>query len=327
MKLKWYLLSSVISIAITLQSCGPGDPGVWKNGEITSGIQGDMHKLNDQLFDAVKTNKTYDAEGMMSRELLNSNDYKRTLELIGLHMGAANYNMLDEYYIINLDKRDTHTIKTSATDGNRYTFYCPALAEEMYAAFMVPKTTGDKYIVSLIYLKYDYGWRLHALDIQPYTITGKTAPLLYEQAQEQYKKGYIVDAYNTMDLVDKTMRPNELWQYPQDLQMTTFRSTVAQTLSSYTFPVIVDVPTKPKIFEVTHLSTNEGVFPAVHYLSSIDIKDTAALKKESENVKLAIGKVFPGIDKDKKYIFFSAFNQKPTSKRDAPSYDMTVKLP
>jgi len=316
-----------IALCLALQSCGPSSPGVYKTDRIKSGKRDDFHKLNNELFKAIKANNVHDAESLMSKELLATNDHMRTIELASLQSQLGAYEVLDEYYIVNEKSTDTHKLNTTTADGNKYSFYVTALAQEMYIAFIVPKTKGDKYIITAVYCKYNYGWKLNDLSLQPYTITGKTAPQLYQLAMGRYDKGYLIDAYTDMELADKNMRPNQFWLYPQDSLMLAFHGKVAGVVSNYRYPLIISkVPTQPKIFEITHQTSDEGVFPAVYYLTSINIKDPTALKIENDNIRKAIGAMFPGIDKDKKYIYFSAFNKLPNGKSNPPSYDWEYKL-
>ncbi|EHQ25164.1 hypothetical protein [Mucilaginibacter paludis] len=315
-------------IVFVFQSCGPGDPGVWKNNQINSGRHQDFRKLNDELFAALKANKSADVENMMSKELLDNGDNKRLIELLSNQCQLGSYHMLDECYIINYKPTDTHVVKTTALDGNKYTLRCRALTEEMYIAFMIPKTTGDKWVISAVYCNYDYGWKLNKLDLQQYTCNGKTAPQLFKQAKDEYEKGYLIDATNSMDQAGKCNNPSIVWEYPQDAEMRKFyRQLVNEANTKYKLPLAVSqVSTKPQIFRITNQTNDAGVFPAIYYLSRIKLSDTTGLRKENESIKKVIGQVFPGIDKNNKYIFFSAFNQKPQGSQIVPFVDMTAKF-
>jgi len=63
----------------------------------------------------------------------------------------------------------------------------------MYLSFFIPRTGDNKYMISVIYAKYDYGWKISKLDLAPYTINGKTAPELYNLAKEKSGKNYLID--------------------------------------------------------------------------------------------------------------------------------------
>ncbi|RKR85204.1 hypothetical protein BDD43_5466 [Mucilaginibacter gracilis] len=318
---------AILLMAAALQGCGPGQPGVYKNEAIKSSKRDEFHKLNNQLLDAIKANKVYAVEDLLSKELLANDEYKRTVELANVQSQLGNYLLLDEYYIVSDKPSDKHKLDTKATDGTRYKLYCATATEEMYIAFMAPKNQADKYMLTVVYCKYNYGWRINNLELQPYTIMGKTAPELYKIALKNYNKGYNIDAFTYLQLADKCAEPSRLWQYEDDSEITAFRGKLMDFLNKFHYPLVISgVPTNPKIFEITHQTTGEGVFPAIHYISSINVRDTTALKRENENIIKVIGKMFNGIDKDKKYIFFSAYNQMPTSKASVASFDMTANL-
>jgi hypothetical protein len=65
---------------------------------------------------------------------------------------------------------------------------------------------------------------------------------------------------------------------------------------------------------------NGGVFPMVYNFSDINLKDTTALKTENEKVKKEASRMFTGIDKDKKYVFYWAFNEMPDGKKLVEHY-------
>jgi hypothetical protein len=56
------------------------------------------------------------------------------------------------------------------------------------------------------------------------------------------------------------------------------------------------------------------------------LKNIAGLQKENDEIKKVIGKVIPGIDKDKKFVYFDAFNEWPRFDRSVDRYEMIDKL-
>ena len=97
--------------------------------------------------------------------------------------------------------------------------------------------------------------------------------------------------------------------------------------AKYQYPIVIEnVPTKPMIFRIFSQDMNDGSYPMVYYVSHIKLADTGALRKENNELKKVIGKLIPGIDKDKKYVLYSAFNQLPSPGRYAQSFDVTDKL-
>ncbi len=86
--------------------------------------------------------------------------------------------MLDEYYVVNKD-RGEKIIESKNQSINNYSLHYYAETREMYMAFFVPKSIPNKYMISAVYCKFNYGWKLTRLEVSPYTYNGKTAPELY----------------------------------------------------------------------------------------------------------------------------------------------------
>jgi hypothetical protein len=71
------------------------------------------------------------------------------------------------------------------------------------------------------------------------------------------------------------------------------------------------VPTQPKIFRVFNQDRPEGSCPMIYYISKFNVKDSAAVKKEHEAIKKVIGQVIPGINQERKYVYYMVFNGMP----------------
>jgi hypothetical protein len=310
-----------------LQSCDSDKAGSWKNDQINASKREDFHQLNDEAFTDLKADNPKHLQHLLSKELIDNHSTNHTVELISNSLKVNSYSLLDEYYVINKWRADD-TIETISKGMNSYSLYYPGTAKEMCIAFFVPKFGEDKYLITTIYAKYDYGWKLSKLDLSPYTVNGKTAPELFKLAKEQYDKKYLVDAVNTMAAADKCLRPAEIWQYPVEEDLRTFYGKIINEANKqYQFPfTLKDVPTHPQIFRIFNQSNPEGTFPMIYYLSGINLKDTLALKRENALIKKVIGKAIPGIDKDKKYLLYAAFNTKPAYNKEADRYYITQKL-
>jgi hypothetical protein len=324
-------LFGVLCFVIALQSCEKDKPGTYANDKISSGKRQDFHKLNDQLFAAFKDNKTDQVENMMSRDLLDNPAYKRTVELISNQSKSGNYTTLDEYYINNVTDQkpqSSYDIKITSSGTDPYTISYRSPSQETYIALLIPKGPADQWLVSAFFDKYDYGWKLSKLEFAPYSFSGKTAPGLLKLAKQQHAKGYLVDAVNTMELATKCARPNDEWQYNNEAEIyQVYGNAMNEANAHYHFPLTIQqVPTKPQIFRVLTQTMPEGVFPMIYYISKINVNDTTAVKKENESIKKVIGQILPGIDKDKEYLLFSAFNERPTGGKSVPSFDMVAKL-
>src|ERR1700754_1210649 len=189
-------LLAFLLIIFALQSCEPTQPGSWKNDQISNSDREKFHKLNDELFTQLKVNDEKELEAIMAKEFIENTFKNRTIELVSNHVKAADYTLLDEYYTINR-YMDGDTIKTSNTNINSNSVIYQGITHQMYLAFFAPKNKAiaNQDLITAVYCKYDYGWKLSDLDVYPYKINGKTAPELYLQAKESYNKNYLMDAF------------------------------------------------------------------------------------------------------------------------------------
>ena len=281
------------------------------------------------MLEALKANNPRLMDGVMSSELIADNGKLRLIELCSNRLKEDAYTLLDEYYIVNKDKYPVSKfIKANDLGINNYKLNYNATTREMYIAFFVPKSIPNKYLIAAVYSKYDYGWKLSHLELNPYALNGKTAPELFATANKMYNKKYFLDAVNTMEQAKTCIKPFEGLEYQAEKEMNDFYLKLIKEINKkYRYPLTLTlVPSHPRIFSVSTRTTTDGVFPQVYYMTSIKLRDTVALKKENEKVREVIGKVIPGIDKDKKFVFYDAFNEWPESYRSVDRFEMTDKL-
>jgi len=317
----------IVLIVFMIAGCMPPDPGIWKNNQIKSGDRDHFHELNAQLFKAIKAGNVHDVEDMMSQQMLDDNSAKRKIDLIGNRLKTNEYSIFDEYYIVHQYIGD-QTIKTDTGHLNDYKLHYQSVTREMYVGLFLPKSGADQYMISVIYAKYKYGWRIYFFDVQQYTTTGKNAPALYNLAKQQYAQGYLMKALNTMKLSRDCAIPVTIWLYRNDGEMDDFyRKLITEAGQKYRFPVFISNVPGVEILGVDTQPMNDGPCPAVSYITKVSVNDTNAVKKENLAIQKAIGKVFPGIDVGEKYIYYTAFNHLPKGKKGSPPYfDITQKL-
>ncbi len=311
------LLITILAATICLLAagCSKHEPGVWKNDEIPSSQRENFHEINATLLDGLQKNKPGIVENLMSKELLENTNLRRTIELCSIHMRPGKNTMLDEYYMVHELKKEQKVSSPKRGLNSYYLFYQPA-AREMYTAMYTLQDGADKWLLTAIYNKLDYGWRITDLDLSPYTNNGKTAVELYQQAKQKYEKGYLVDALSVIELARTCAFPNIMWHYKQQPDIEGFYSNLIKRMKeTYPFPLVIkQVPTQPKIFRVFNQNRPEGSCPMIYYISKFNVKDSAAVKKEHEAVKKVIGEVMPGINQERKYIYYTVFNGMPNWK-------------
>lgn len=320
-------LFSFLCLILILHSCGPHRRGIWMDDKIEPGVRKDKHALNTTVLANLKANEFKALQFMMSKEMVDDPEMIRRVEHLSNDMKADSFSLLHEFFVVSKPGTDIN-LKGKDQSNNVFDIHFVSNTREMYLAFFVPKGQPNQQMLSAVYSKFDYGWKLYNLDISPYTIGGKTAAELYKLAVERYNKGYLVDAYNLMSQSSQCAEPCVGWEYSKSVYMNEFHGKVLEECNAkYKFPyTIAKVSTHPEIFWMGIQKNKEGQFPLIYYRSSINLKDTAAVKKENDQIRKEIGNVMPGINMDKKYVFYSAFNKRPAPKQTVDHFDMTDKL-
>ena len=69
----------------------------------------------------------------------------------------------------------------------------------------------------------------------------------------------------------------------------------------------------------------EGLFPVFTYLTKFSLRDSSSLLKENNEMQLNIGKLFPGIRKNNKYIFFQVYHDAPGKEKPGDHIEFVMK--
>ncbi|GGB19885.1 hypothetical protein [Mucilaginibacter rubeus] len=315
-------------LAISLQSCIK-QPGAWRNDRIPGGKRDDFHKLNEQLLHDLRTGNSDDISNMESREMLDDKSNLRQIDLVGNAVKTADYDIYDEYYIVN-KHRSTDTIGNPSAGINSYKMIYNGITHEMYMALFLPKDKNlpNQEMITALYAKYDYGWKLTSVNVNTYKINGKTAPELYELGKKKYNKQHFADARLTLELALQCTAPNDYWQYEHDTDAgKLFQDAAEATVKQYRFPVVIDgVAGEPRVFRIGNQKNSHGWFPVIFYTTKVNIADTNAVKSENMQIGKVINKLLPGITEDKDYIFYSACSKLPLGAARVEHFDITDKL-
>jgi hypothetical protein len=301
-------------------------PGTWKNEKISAGKRDDFHQLNTEALNYLKANDPKGLKAVLSKEMIDGKN-EREVELISNRLNDNLYELLDEYYVVNKYK-DTDSVHSVGGSVNRYSLVYPFKTTEMYFAFFVPKKPANKYMISLIYGKYDYGWKIVKLDVQPYTINGKTAPELYALAREQFDKKYYQAAMDNVSLAVTCFKPCQYFKYADEVEAGDLYTRAHQQVSQqYAYPLVLrQVSSGPMILRIYNKSDDDGTYPDVYYMTHYNLKDTNAVKKENLQIRNTISKIMPGLKENNKFVLYSAFNSKPTGYNTVDHFDMKEKV-
>jgi len=315
----------ISGLFLIFQSCVV-TPGSWKNEKISSSKREDFHRLNSEVLKYLKANDLKGLKAFLSKDMIDQNN-DRQVELISNRLSDNVYNLLDEYYVVRKYK-DTDVVVINNSNTNRYSIAFPYEAGEMYAAYFIPANINNKYMISLIYGKLNYGWKIVKLDLEPYSINGKTAPELFELAKEEDAHKQPQAALNNVTLAMTCLKPGAYWQYPNQVDAGDFYIKVNREVNEkYHYPLVLkQLPTGPMILRVYNKDMGYGTYPMVYYMTHYDLKDTDAVKKENLQIRKVIGNLMPGLEKNNKYILYSAFNRKPDGYTTVEHCDMIDKV-
>ena len=306
------------------QSChSPVKPGTYANDKIPASQASNFHDLNKLMFAGLKANSKKQLTDILSKEMIDNVSNLKDIEVVSNHMRDGEFTLQDEYYLVST-KHSKDTIKIDNRNINNHNIGVSIDKPEIYLAFFVQKGVVNGQMLTAVYEKLDYGWKLTDLQIYPYTLNGKTAPELYEQAKEDYAKGYLVNAVNLLDEARTCLQPSLGWDYPDEQLINDFYAKISNEANRrYRFPYVIPSSTQPQMISLQTHIIPEGVFPQIFYRSKIKLSNTAGLLKENLEVRKALSKAIPGIDKGNKYVFYSVFNKLPNYYESVDRYEVT----
>ncbi|MBK5721253.1 hypothetical protein JGH11_10260 [Dysgonomonas sp. Marseille-P4677] len=326
---KYYIL---IFISALFYACNnAGGFMIWRGNNIEEQTRDEIRKLNGNLVHALNNKDVKGVRALLSKDLnkLLKNNLDSIVYGVGNSFNLDSYRVLDEYYIRNTTAGLQNTIPAAITDDMNYTISYKAMNKYAYISLLVPTSDTNELLIFAIYGKDDDEWKINILHFGQYSLSQKTAHDYYAEAKEFYDKSYLIDAANSISLGMKCLRPaKDFIIYEKDKEIKDFENKLTSEINNtYKMPVILDkIDTKPQVFNIYTQEIDEGFFPMVYYLSTINISDTAALKKENIKIRNIIGDYFTGIDKDKKYVFYKAFNEIPDGNKTLTTYGFVDNL-
>ncbi|HZY37174.1 MAG TPA: hypothetical protein VFE53_11025 [Mucilaginibacter sp.] len=321
-----FKLVAALCIFLSIQACSPPKPGIYKDDQISSSKRSDFHDLNTNVLKYLKANSLKEVQLYMSKEMLDNAGNERLVELMSNRLTDNPYDIVEEYYVVTT-KKGSDSLSASGTDVNRHMLKYAITAPEMYFAFLAPKQSDNKYMISLAYSKLSYGWKITRMALAEYTVNGKTGPELVKLAKDEYDKKYLVNAVDNMGLAIKGFSPSPFWKYPDSTANSTFyHELLDEANKKFRYPMTLSqLATRPMVLSITMQRNDTWSAPMVWYMTHIPIKDTTEVKKENVEIRKLLSKLLPGIDKDNKYVLYDAFNEFPTASRSVDRFEMTVK--
>jgi len=321
----------IISICSLILGCSIGASKSNYNDGIDTEIREEIIQLDKRIIRALNNVDRQKLKELMSQRLIDSLDTNTDefLKKVGEIISTNDFQVLGHHHFTNTSSNINNTAISGVSSLNDYIISYIALNDEMFVSTLIIDEEYDKFLVTNIYGKYPDGWKLNILQFGQYTLYGRTAPEFYEIAKEKYNSGYLIDAANELLMGSKVKNPaNKFWQYRiEDDIKQLYNKIISEINSMYNFPEVLDeIESKPKIINIYPKEVDEGYFPMIEYVTSVDLKDTVSTKLENDNIHQRIGSIYEGIDKDKQFIFYKAFSAMPDGKTPIPTYGFVKEL-
>jgi hypothetical protein len=283
------------------------------NNEISPKLRSDLQSLNSDLVENLKAGKVNEIENMLAENLLAQGEKQINSELqqISKNISFSNYELLDEYYLNNIKFNNKNVISSPTVDSNAYTLNYQSITNETYISLLTASSIDGEFLILIIYGKYKNQWKINFLNIGQYSFFGMNAIDYYKLSKSKYLENDLVDAEMFISVSNLCIKPGkEVFHFNNETEVMSLKKSIDDDFATnFKFPMQVDaLPKSPKIIRVYPYAIPEGFFPMIEYQSYIDIKDTLKLTDENMKLRTKVGQIFPGIDKDKKYIFYRACN-------------------
>jgi hypothetical protein len=305
-------LFSVVSIF--LFACQSGK--IKWNDEIPSKIKSEIKSCNDQVVGAIAAGNSEMLRKFFSDSLIKQTGtvFDTIVTMMKRTVPTAAYSLMDECYIKNSHVGSMDTISKKAEGDRDYKVNFDALTPETVVSLLLHESEDGQLLITCIYGKYNDSWKLNTLRIGRYSFFGNTAIDIYNQSKSKYESGSILDAANLISLVKQPLTPaNQFFHYVKENEIKEFAQKItAEADTSFRFPnLISELKSEPAIYNMRPMPMKEGIFPAITYITKLDMHDTIAVKKENDDLQKIIGQLFHGIENNNKYIFFEVFSNKP----------------
>jgi len=322
------LKMSFLACLILFTGCQVDSSNTDRNIDIPQKTRTEIQQLNDQLMKAVAANDLTDLKSLMSDALLEKqkgDEWNKIIENVSHSVKDPTYKVLDEFYA----RHSGASGVTNEFKGDDYVLAYKVINSDTYASLLLPNGLTNDLLITAIYGRDNGGWKLNTLTFGQYSVFKRKAPEYLELAKRNYGKLDFIDAVLNIGLAKQCLDPaNGSLHYINEKEVNDFDSKIRQEINArYTFPLTLNnINSKPAIVNISPQMINEGVFPMITYISKIPLSDTVALKKENELMKKEVKNVFPGIDSDKKFIFYSAYNEMPDGKKMLKHYGFVDQL-
>lgn len=332
--MKIYRLSFLYILLFAVIQCAAQQTSVastkW-NANIDLKSRNEIKLLDDKLIMAFGEGSAQKLNAIYSKQLVEKTAGKTEIFLKTVRpiFSGNKYSLLDECLYNSPDVGGTAKVSKNGTGDNDYNLNFKIYNRETYISLIVYPGLNDKSLITAIYSKYGKRWQLDFIHVGLFSVFGETAIDLYNQAKKNSVNGDLIDAAVSFRLAQQTASPAEkAFVYNKFSEMKDFGTKFYQQIR-VKFPLPMKIPgvtTATQMFDIEPAVLNDGIYPVISYVSAIKVQMLNPLTEENEQVKKAILKMSPGVNKNKKLVFFNVYNQFPNGKTPVDEYRFVWKV-
>lgn len=321
-----FFATLLILVASVFMSCHTTVIGVRKNENINPELRSEIKKLDELIMQKIFAADSVGMIGLCSEKMLavSRKDAGWMILMLNQAIHKNNFVEFNNYHIVNSAENAPAIIPVDmSSDGGYKLRYVPATKESYLSQYIVSDSISSDFLLTIFYTQGKEKWEISLIHFYPYRICGKTAPQLLADAKSSYANNNLVDAVNYASLIQYISRPGEdAWIYEHEEDMRTFYNKVAKEASArFDFPLtLTGVKTAPKMQRFYPQPTRKGIFTLIPYQTVVPLADTIALKEEFNAIRKVTPLIFDGLNRDKKYVYYKAFNEPPDGKKEGPAF-------
>lgn len=313
----------LVCLMFLSHSCikGQGKHEVVMNEKIDPKIRTTISGLNKQVYTIMVENNFASLQNMFTdslRPIINNNFSESFMPSMQRIMKGNPYRVYDEFHIKNTKNGDTIHLTSEKADET-YTIKAIAKAPESYLTMLVSGDSLNEVMLTLLYSNIEGKWQISGITGEDYSLRGKNAIQLYNYSQALQKNNYMMDAINIMGMSDHCLKPGgNIFEFKKNKEIKQYSDSLTSRVKrKYPFPYTVnEVATKPLIVNIHYQLEYNEFIPMIVYQTVINVLDTVSLKQENDQMQKNIGKIFYGMDKNNRHLFYRAYNELPNGQNN-----------
>jgi hypothetical protein len=306
-------MRSALITALLFVLAGCNSIGTWQDEKVPQNVQAEVEPLTDKLVEAIRSGNENGIRLLCSDPFLQQQgEVIKTLATdIPDRIRGFSFVIRHRFYSKDLANGKTHRFETGNGEHDFSIAYTP-LSKESYAVVGEFQTPVEQYCALIVYGKYGSEWKINILYVGNRSMENKDVYDWYRLAEKHLENGNTADAALDVLIIRSLLKPTgDLWHYNAEDKIERLCKKIERTTSEqFAFPIACESVTgKPRIYSLNNQSFKEGIYPAIEYISEVDLRDSLAAEKESRAVHASIDRIFPGISRNNDRITYRAWEK------------------